>query len=159
MKKSSIETSVGIFVLIGIFCVSYLTIKLGQVEWFGKDSYIVYSRFASISGLKAGATVEMAGIQIGSVRSISLDQERQVALVEMKIEKGVVLTDDVIASIKTSGLIGDKYIMLSPGGSDIVLKSGDMIINTKPALDLEEMVSKYVFGDVESNKHTLEEIE
>jgi phospholipid/cholesterol/gamma-HCH transport system substrate-binding protein len=148
MKRSSIETSVGIFVLIGIACVGYLTIKLGKVEWFDEKNYFVYGRFESVSGLKKGAQVEMAGIQIGDVNAIKLDQERQVAIVEMKIQKDVVLTDDIIASIKTSGMIGDKYVQISPGGSESALKNGDFIASTKSALDLEELVSKYVFGDI-----------
>ena len=148
MKRSSIETSVGIFVLIGIVCVGYLTIKLGKIEWFDEDNYFVYGRFESVSGLKKGAQVELAGIQIGSVNDIKLDQERQTAVVEMKIQKDVILTDDIIASIKTSGMIGDKYVQISAGGSDMNLQNGDFIASTKSALDLEELVSKYVFGDI-----------
>jgi phospholipid/cholesterol/gamma-HCH transport system substrate-binding protein len=148
MKQSAIETSVGIFVVIGIICVGYLTIKLGQVEWIGDDSYYLDARFQSVSGLKNGAPLEMAGVQIGKVDSINLDLKEQVAVVRMKVRKGVVLTDDVIASIRTSGLIGDRYISLSPGGSDTVLKPGDMITETESAVDLEELVSKYVFGGV-----------
>ena len=148
MKRSTIEASVGIFVLIGIICVGYLTIQLGKVEWFRDDQYVVYARFQSVSGLKAGAQVEIAGIKVGVVDNIKLDQERQVAVVGMKIKKEVTLTDDVIASVKTSGLIGDKFIKLSPGGSDIVLEPGEMITTTVSALDLEELISKFIFGKV-----------
>lgn len=148
MKKASVETAVGIFVIIGIVCVGYLTIKLGKMEWIGDNYYPLYAQFQSVSGLTTGAYVEMAGVQIGQVDSITLDQDRQVARVKMKIQKGVVLTDDVIASVKTAGLIGDKYIKISPGGSDEALKPGDMITETESALDLEELISKYVFGGV-----------
>ena len=148
MNRSLVETAVGIFVLIGIICVGYLTVKLGKMEWFGVDYYSVSAQFQSISGLNNGASVEMAGVQIGKVDSISLDKEEMAAVVKMKIQKGVVLTDDVIASIKTAGLIGDKYIKLSPGGSDEILNSGDTIIETESAVDLEELISKYVFGGV-----------
>lgn len=148
MNRSSVETAVGIFVLIGIICVGYLTIRLGKMEWFGADHYSVSAQFQSISGLNTGASVEVAGVQIGKVDSISLDKEEMVAVVKMKIQKGVVLTDDVIASIKTVGLIGDKYIQLTPGGSDEILKPGDTIIETESAIDLEELISKYVFGGV-----------
>jgi phospholipid/cholesterol/gamma-HCH transport system substrate-binding protein len=147
MKKISVETAVGVFVLIGLLCVAYLTIKLGKMEWFGGDYYTLEARFNSVSGLKAGALVDMAGVEIGKVTDIRLDKERQDAIVSLKIDKGLMLTDDVIASVKTSGLIGDKYIRLTPGGSDRILKSGDMIIETESALDIEELVSKYVFGD------------
>lgn len=149
MKSSYVETAVGIFVLIGIICVGYLTMRLGKMEWLGDNYYTVYAQFQSISGLKPGTQVEMAGVEIGKVDSVSLDPQKQVALVEMKIQKGLTLTDDVIASIKTSGLIGDKYIRLYPGGSDIILKPGDRITETESAVDLEELISKYVFGGIE----------
>jgi len=148
MKSSTVEISVGIFVLIGILCVGYLTIRLGKMEWIGDNHYSVYARFQSVSGLKAGADVEMAGVQIGQIDDISLDQERKVATVKLKIKKGIVLTDDVIASVKTAGLIGDKYITIMPGGSDKILKPGDLIIDTQSAVDLEELISKYVFGGI-----------
>jgi phospholipid/cholesterol/gamma-HCH transport system substrate-binding protein len=148
MKRYSIETSVGVFVLIGMACLAYLTVKLGKMELIGDNYYSLYARFNSVSGLKVGAYVEMAGVQIGQVDSIFLDQQEQVAVVKMKIQKGIVLTDDVIASVKTSGLIGDKYIEISPGGSDKVLKPGDSITETESAVDLEELIGKYVFGGV-----------
>jgi len=148
MKKSSVEMSVGIFVLLGILCVGYLTIKLGRMEVLGEDYYTVTARFESVSGLKTGAHLEIAGVRIGQVEAISLDPDRQVAIVTMKIHNEVVLTDDVIASIKTAGLIGDKYIRLSPGGSDDVLKNGGVITETESAFDIEELISKYVFGGV-----------
>ena len=150
MKKTSVETAVGVFVLIGLISVAYLTVKLGKMTWFGDDYYTLDARFDSVSGLKAGAQVDMAGVEIGQVADIRLDNERQVAIVRLKVKKGVILTDDVIASVKTSGLIGDKFIKLTPGGSDRILKSGDLIIETESALDIEELVSKYVFGDAEN---------
>ena len=149
MKKTSVETAVGVFVLIGLISVAYLTIKLGKMEWFGDDYYTLDARFTSVSGLKTGAQVDMAGVEIGQVADIRLDKQRQVAIVQLKIQKDVVLTDDVIASVKTSGLIGDKFIKLAPGASDRILKSGDTIIETESALDIEELVGKYVFGDAE----------
>lgn len=147
MKKPFIETIVGIFVVIGIICIGYLTIKLGKMEVIGHTHYNVSARFQSISGLTQGAYVEMAGVKIGSVDLISLDPERKVAVVNMKIQKDVVLSEDVIAAVKTSGLIGDKYIRLSPGGSDVTLKDGDEIVETESAIDIEDLVSKYIFSD------------
>ena len=148
MKKTTIDTCVGIFVLIGIACVGYLTVKLGQMDWIGQNHYSIFANFDSITGLRKGGQIEMAGVQIGHIADISLDLEKQIAVVEMKIQNEVVLTDDVIASVKTAGLIGDKYIKLSSGGSDEILQPGDLITETESALDLEEMVSKYVFGGV-----------
>ncbi len=148
MEKKSIEIAVGIFVLIGLVCVGYLAIKLGKMQWIGDDTYPVFARFQSVSGLKNGAYVEMAGVQIGQVDSISLDREDQVALVKLRIKKGVSLSDDVIASVSTAGLIGDKYIKVSPGASEEILRPGDTITETESAVELEELISKYVFGGV-----------
>ena len=148
MKKGSVEFAVGIFVIIGIICVGYLTVKLGKMEWIGDDHYPIQARFMDISGLKKGSQVELAGVQIGTVDNIRLDQDRMMAVVTMKIEKDLELSEDSIASVKTSGIIGDKYVKISPGGSPDMLKPGDIIIETESALDLEEMVSKYVFGDI-----------
>ena len=148
MNKSSVELGVGIFVLIGLICVGYLTIQLGKMKLLGDDHYFLNARFLSVSGLKAGAQVEIAGVEVGQVDSISLDAKDNVAMVRLKIKKDIVLTDDVIASVKTSGLIGDKYIKLSPGGSDEILGPEDTITETESALDIEELISKYAFGDV-----------
>lgn len=148
MSKTSLELGVGIFVLIGILCVGYLTIRLGKMELLGNEHYYLNARFLSVEGLKKGAQVVIAGVEVGQVDHIALDAEEQVAIVRMRIRKDVTLTDDVIASVKTSGLIGDKYIKLSPGGSDQVLKEGEMITETESSLDIEELISKYAFGDV-----------
>ena len=154
MNKSSIELGVGIFVLIGLICVGYLTIQLGKMKLLGDAHYFLNSRFVSATGLKAGAQVEIAGVPVGQVDSIVLDPKDQVAMVRLKIQKNIVLTDDVIASVKTAGLIGDKYINLTPGGSDEVLRPEDTITETEPALDIEELISKYAFGDVKGGSKT-----
>jgi len=148
MSKTSVETAVGIFVLIGILCIGYLTIRLGKMELIGGNHYSLNARFESVAGLKPGAQVEIAGVSIGQVDDISLDSVDQIALVKLKIMNDIVLTDDAIASVKTSGLIGDKYINIIPGGSEKALKPGDTLFETESALDLEELISKYVFGDV-----------
>lgn len=148
MKKQGVEISVGIFVLIGLICLAYLTVKLGKMELMGGEYKVLHARFGSVSGLKPGALVDMAGVPIGQVDSIELDREIFVAHVRLKIREDVPLSEDVIASIKTSGLIGDKYVKISPGGSDVMLEDGDTIIETESAIDLEEMIGKYAFGDV-----------
>lgn len=148
MKKGTVETAVGIFFVIGILCVGYLTIKLGKMEWIGGNYYPINARFQSVSGLKEGAEVVISGVVVGKVDKISLDYDRMEALVGMKIMREVQLTDDVIASVKTSGLIGDKYIRMSPGGSDEIIPPGGMIIETESPIDIEDLIGKYVFGDV-----------
>jgi len=148
MKKYSMETAVGIFVFIGLICVGYLTIKLGKMEVIGSSNYVLYARFNSVSGLRVDSSVEIAGVQIGRVNKISLDSERGMALVELKIQKGIQISDDSIASIKTSGLIGDKFIKITPGGSDDILNPGGTITDTESAIDMEGLISKYIFGKV-----------
>ena len=148
MKKYSMETTVGIFVLAGLMCVAYLTVKLGKLEVLGGDRYPVTARFKDVTGLKSGAYVEMAGVRIGRVAGINLDAKDNMALVTLEIDKGVRLTDDSIASIKTSGLIGDKFVKISPGGSDDVLGPGGLIVETEPSVDLGDLIGKYVFGGV-----------
>ena len=148
MRRSSLELGVGIFVIMGLMCVGYLTVRLGNMEFFQDDHYFLNARFHSVTGLKTGANIEIAGVRVGEVDSISLDLTEKVAMVRLKLKMEVVLTDDVIASIKTAGLIGDKYIKISPGGSEEILKPGDTIIETESALDVEEIISKYAFGDV-----------
>ena len=148
MKKYSMETTVGIFMLIGLICVGYLAVKLGNLSIFGQNSYPVFARFNSISGLRIGSPVEMLGIEIGRIESLNMDQKDQLAIVEMKIKKGIKIYGDAIASIKTSGLIGDKYITIDAGGAENVLEPGGTITNTESAIDIESLISKYAFGKV-----------
>ena len=148
MEKYRKETLVGCFVLAGLLCVAYLTIHLGHMEVLGGDGYTVRARFASVSGLRTGADVEIAGVPIGRVAGIALEQDTGAAIVSLRINPGVTLAEDTMASVKTAGLIGDKYIRLSPGGGDEALKDGDVIAETESAVDLEELISKYIFGNV-----------
>lgn len=147
MKKSSLEMSVGIFVIIGLLCVGYLTIKLGKMELLGDNYYTLYAKFSSATGLKPGSSVEIAGVPIGQVEAITLEPVLKIAKVALKIENGIELEDDAIASVKTAGLIGDKFIMITPGGSMDMIPPGGTITETESALDIEDLVSKYVFGD------------
>ena len=147
MKKYSREVSVGVFVLIGLVCLGYMAIKLGKMEVFGNDGYTIKAKFASITGLKIGASVEIAGVPVGRVAGISLGKDYY-AQVSLQLDKDVRLSDDSIASVKTSGLIGDKYISLSLGASSSLLAEDDELTETESAVDLEALISKYVFGGV-----------
>ncbi len=149
MLKYKNETVVGIFVVIGLVCVGYMTAKLGNVSLFGDSTYTLYARFTSVSGLRTGNPVEMLGIEIGRVAGFEMDQENLQALVALKINDGIKIYGDAIASIKTAGLIGDKYVSIDPGGADDLLKPGDTITETESPIDLGEAISKYAFGDVE----------
>jgi phospholipid/cholesterol/gamma-HCH transport system substrate-binding protein len=157
MKKYTLETSVGLFCLLGLLCVAYLTVKLGKMDILGGDTYRIKARFTSVTGLKPGSFVDMAGVQVGQVDSINLDTASYVAMVTLKINKNVPIDEDAIATIKTSGLIGDRYIAISPGGSDHMLKEGDTIVETEPAVDLEALISKYVFGGIDKKKNDSQE--
>ncbi|HXX80554.1 MAG TPA: outer membrane lipid asymmetry maintenance protein MlaD [Thermodesulfovibrionales bacterium] len=151
MKKYSAETVVGIFVIFGLLCVAYMTVKLGRVSLWGDDYNTFYARFGSVSGLRVGSPVEIFGIEAGQVDRLSIDPEKQVALVELKIKKGIKLYDDASASIKTSGLIGDKFVKIEPGGGGDILKPGGAITETTSPTDLEDLISKYAFGDVKKD--------
>ncbi|MBN2332919.1 MAG: outer membrane lipid asymmetry maintenance protein MlaD [Deltaproteobacteria bacterium] len=146
-KRFTVELVVGFFMLMGFLAVAYLAMSLGGINLLGTKYMRVYAHFNSASGLKAGAQVQIAGVPVGKVDRISLD-ENEMAKVELLIDPGVELQADVIASIKTQGIIGDKFVKISPGGDDELLKDGDRITETESAIDLEELISKYVFGEV-----------
>lgn len=148
MKKYSSETVVGIFVVIGLLCVAYMTVKLGKVSLFGDNYYILYAHFGSVSGLREGSPIEIDGIEVGRVDRLTLDQEKQLPLAVLKVRKGVRVYDDASAAIKTAGLIGDKFVKLDPGGGGEVLKPGGTVTETTSAVDIEELISKYAFGDI-----------
>ncbi len=140
------ELAVGFFLLIGILALAYLSVKLGRLELMGGRSYSLYAEFEKAGGIKSGAVVEIAGVQIGKVKNISLDNYQ--ALVDMSIDNYVKIQEDAIASIKTQGLIGEKYVQITPGGSDKILPNGGKITETESAIDIEELIAKYVFGKV-----------
>ena len=145
MKKMNVEMVVGVFLLAGFLSFAWLAVKMGDINPFANETYPVTARFTSISGLKEGSTIELAGVVVGKVSGIELDTGDYEAVVQLNIDKQVELQDDSIASIRTAGIIGDKYIKISPGGSDIILEAGDEIEETEPAISLEELVSKYIF--------------
>jgi phospholipid/cholesterol/gamma-HCH transport system substrate-binding protein len=148
MKRYAMETAVGIFVVFGLLCVGYMTVELGHVSLFGDGSYPLFARFTSVAGLRAESNVTMYGIKVGRVEGLAMDQDKQMAMVELRIQRGVKIYDDAIASIKTEGLIGDRYVSIDPGGGGEVLKPGGIIIETQPPVDISELIGKYAFGDV-----------
>jgi phospholipid/cholesterol/gamma-HCH transport system substrate-binding protein len=145
MKRSSLEMIVGVFLLAGFASFAWIAVKMGDLDLFKEESYDVTASFTSISGLKEGAALELAGVVVGKVTKIELNEEEYEATVFMDVVKTVQLSDDSIASIRTSGIIGDKFIKLTPGGSDIFLEAGDMIEETEASISIEELVSKYIF--------------
>lgn len=151
MKKYAMETAVGIFVVLGLILIGYMTVKLGHVTFFGDDSYMLRAGFTTVTGLRAGNPVYILGIEVGRVDRIYMDQENQKAVVEMKIKKGVKIYDDAIASIKTEGLIGDKYLSIDPGGGGDLLKNKGVIIETQAPIDIGDLIGKYAFGEVKND--------
>lgn len=145
-KKFDVELAVGIFVLIGILALGYLSIRLGKLEVVGGGGYTVYAEFTNAGGIKPGSVVEVAGVEIGKVKSIRLDN--YAARAELWIQRDINIQEDAIASIKTKGLIGEKFIQISPGGSEKYVSNGGKIRETESAIDIEELISKYVFGKV-----------
>jgi phospholipid/cholesterol/gamma-HCH transport system substrate-binding protein len=148
MKKYAMETAVGLFLVIGLLFVGYMTVRLGHVSLWGNETYPLSARFTSVTGLRKGSPVYMLGIEIGRVEGIFLDQKEQKAIVGIQIKRGIEIYDDAIASIKTEGLIGDRYLNLDPGGAGELLKKGGVILDTHPAVDIDDLIGKYAFGDV-----------
>jgi phospholipid/cholesterol/gamma-HCH transport system substrate-binding protein len=147
MRKFNVEFTVGLFVIAGIFCLGYLSIKLGGMELIGSHGYDVYALFSNSGGLKPGSSVVIAGVEVGRIRSIGLDEYQ--ARIVMNFNKDVKIQEDAIAAIKTKGLIGEKFIEITPGGSDKTVSPGGRIRETLPPVDFEQLLSKYVFGKVE----------
>ena len=146
MERTRVNIAVGVFVVLGILALGYLSIRLGRVSFLGGTGYLVTADFPSVGGLKAGSGVEIAGVLIGRVESIGLADYQ--ARVVLRLNSGVKIQDDSIASIKTKGLIGEKYIRISPGGSDKIIPPNGRIREVEAPVDLEELISKYIFGKV-----------
>lgn len=146
MNQTRTEIVVGIFVLIGIVCLGYLAIRLGKLEVIGNTGYIVYADFASVAGIKPGDPIEIAGVKVGRVETLSLVDDR--ARLGLRINESVKLQEDTIASVRSRGLIGDKFLLLTPGGSDKVLPPGGRIRETESPPDLTDLIGKAIGGDL-----------
>jgi phospholipid/cholesterol/gamma-HCH transport system substrate-binding protein len=132
-------------VVVGFVCFAWLSVRLGDINLFGSPTYQLTASFGSVSGLKSGAIVEIAGVPVGKVDDIRFDATRYEAVVTLAIDNGITLQEDSIASVRTAGIIGDRYIDISPGGSDVEIQDGGRIFETESAINLEELVSKYIF--------------
>ena len=141
-----VNIGVGLFLVLGILALGYLSIQLGRVTFLGAGGYPVMVEFPSVGGLKAGSSVEIAGVEIGRVESIGLADYQ--ARVVLRVNRDIQLQEDSIASIKTKGLIGEKYVRISPGGSDKIIPPNGRIREVEAPVDFEELLSKYIFGGV-----------
>ncbi len=146
MKKFDLELAVGFFMIIGIICLGYLSVKLGKMEVFGDEGYEIQAIFSNSGGLKSGASVVIAGVEVGRVKRIALDDYQAKVFIKLPLE--VRIQEDAIASIKTKGLIGEKYVEITPGGADELIEPGGRIRETQSAIDFEEIISNYVFGKI-----------
>lgn len=152
MKQSRLELIVGVFVLVGLAAVAYLALRIGGGALVGADTYTLKARFANSGGLKPGSNVLIAGVAVGRVESVALNPVDYSALIGFSLRKEVKLPVDSIASIKTSGLIGDKFLALSPGSEEEMLAAGALISDTESTVDLESLISRFAFGNVEQKK-------
>jgi phospholipid/cholesterol/gamma-HCH transport system substrate-binding protein len=146
MRRGNLEIAVGGFVLLGLVCLAYLAIHLGKMEVWG-GGYRVVANFDNVSGLGQGAPVEVAGVQVGRVEAIRLTSGDR-AVVTLRLEPGLQLHDDAIASVRTKGIIGDKFIQLSPGNSEKLISAGGTIHDTESNIDLEQLISSFIHGKV-----------
>ena len=145
MKRINLEVIVGLFVLLGLAAFAFLAVKLGDVGNVETGHYRLNARFQSSSGLKKGADVEMAGVIVGKVVDIRFDPEQYESVIELSLPNSIQIQDDAIASVRSTGLIGGKFIKISPGGSEELLQQGDTIYETESSVSLEELISKYIF--------------
>ena len=155
MTQTRTEIIVGFFVLLGIACLGYLAIKLGKLEVLGNSGYTVYADFPSVAGLKNGDPVEIAGVRIGRVETIRLAEDR--ARLELRLQEDIKLQEDVIASVRARGLIGDKFVLITPGASDKIIAPGGRIRETDSPPDIPDLIGKFVGGDLTSKSEKKDE--
>lgn len=148
MNQTRTEITVGIFVLAGLICLGYLAIRLGKVELFGAQGYVVFADFVSVAGIKVGDPIEIAGVRIGKVEGISLADDR--AHLTLRVSDGIKLQEDAIASVRARGLIGDKFVLVTPGASDKIIAPGGKIRETDSPPDITDLIGKFIGGDLSS---------
>ena len=153
MGRKTIETMVGLFVLLGLLAIVFLALKAANLASFRVGStYAVTAKFDNIGGLKVRAPVKSAGVTVGRVTAIALDTKSYQGSVTMEVEQGVVFPADTSAKILTSGLLGDQYIGLEPGGADQNLKPGDTIKMTQSAVVLENLIGQFLYDKAGEQK-------
>jgi phospholipid/cholesterol/gamma-HCH transport system substrate-binding protein len=143
-QYTRLEISVGACVMLGALALAYLSLTLGGLRLGSGDRYPLTARFSSVGSLKRGDPVKIAGVQIGEVAGVELVDFN--AQLDLRVNRGLLLPTDTIASIQSAGLLGDMYVSLSPGASDQDLQPGGTISRTEPAINVMELVAKYAFG-------------
>ena len=152
-RTFTVEFFVGVFTMLSLACFAYLAVGLGGLKLADRDRYLLNAEFDNISGLKFGAPVEIAGVPVGEVVDIRLKES--IAVVRMKISRAVQIRDDDIASIRTKGIIGDRYVKISRGASGIFVPEGGTMTETESVVDIEDIIGKIVHslgGDKEEKE-------
>ena len=148
MGNSRVEIVVGLFLVMGFVALGWLGLQLGEISWLtGAKTYSLNAEFTNISGVKAGADVQIAGVTVGKVRALNLNAAN-LAVVSMQLDRDVKIPVDSIASVKSQGIIGDKLIQITLGGDEKLYKAGEVIVDTESSVDLESLISKFAFGQV-----------
>lgn len=148
MKNTRLEFIVGIFLVLGFLSFGWLALQLGEVSWLSSGrSYVIFAEFDNISGVKTGADVQVAGVVVGTVRDITLTDD-DLARAALQVNKSLKVPVDSIASVKSQGIIGDKYIQLTLGGDEELYTTGATLTDTESSVDLESLISKFAFGKV-----------
>jgi phospholipid/cholesterol/gamma-HCH transport system substrate-binding protein len=146
LNRVALDLWVGVFVALGIGAILFLALKVGNlINFASTPGYRLEARFDNIGGLKLRAPVKAAGVVVGRVESITLDPTTYQAVVALKIEQGYQFTADTIASILTSGLLGDVYIGLDPGGDTKMLADGGKVAKTQSGIVLEKLIGQFLF--------------
>ena len=148
MNSKKLDFTVGVFVLVGLLTIVYMAVQIGGSRFLGSNTRVVEAVFSNIGGLSSGSNIMIAGVKVGTVGPITLDQERLKARVELRINSEIDLFFDATASIKTNGLIGDKYISIYPGDPSMGMDLEGPIVDTQSAIDIEGLISRFAFGDV-----------
>lgn len=151
VKYTRLDLAVGAFVLAGLVALAWLALKIGGGAFIGGDTTTIRARFSNLGGLAPGANVLVSGVSIGKVEKVELD-ERYSAIATLRVRKDVKLPADTMAAIRSSGLIGDKFIALSPGADEALLEPGELIVDTESAVDLESLISRVAFGGVKTEE-------
>ena len=147
MERTTLDLWVGMFVVAGVGALVMLALKVGNLGTYNvADTYQIHAYFSNVGGLKPKASIRDAGVLIGRVTEINLDTNRYEANVVMSIDKRYQFPKDTFANILTSGLLGEQYIGLMPGGDTEMLKSGDEIKHTQSAMVLEDLISKFMYS-------------
>lgn len=153
MERTTLDLWVGAFVVAGIGALVVLAMKVGNLSTYNvSESYQLQAYFSNIGGLKPKASIKSAGVLVGRVTEISLDSQRYEARVTMSIDKRYQFPKDTFANILTSGLLGEQYIGLAPGGEEEMLKSGEVIKKTQSAVVLEDLIGKFLYSKAEETK-------